>query len=84
MLATQPGQFSAPRRQKYATTGGIAPFTGINYAADFNNDGNVDLLGVVFQNGMRISLGNGDGTFQSSVPASTAVGNEFLHIRLSC
>ncbi|MFO1064295.1 MAG: FG-GAP-like repeat-containing protein, partial [Pirellulales bacterium] len=77
MQAVAQGKYAAPRRQKFDTTGGIAPFTGINYASDFNNDGNVDLLGVVFQNGMRISFGNGDGTFQASVPASSGVGNEF-------
>lgn len=50
--------------------GGINPISIV--AADFNNDGNMDLAvaGNGFKQGIKIILGNGDGTFQapSTVP----------------
>ena len=79
LFADSPGHFFAPTDHNYAGTGGNSPFTGINYAADFNKDGNVDLFGVAFQNGHKVRFGNGDGTFQDAVAAAPALGNEFYN-----
>ncbi len=79
LIADSPGHFGAPTDYNYAGTGGNSPFTGINYAADFNNDGKVDLFAVAFQNGHKIRFGNGDGTFQEAVAAAPSLGNEFYN-----
>ncbi len=41
------------------------------HAADFNGDGNIDLLSL---QSARMSLGNGDGTFQPAFPATAIAG----------
>ena len=78
-LAKSPGKYAAPTDHYFAGTGINTPFTGVNYAADFNNDGNVDLFGVLFQSGDRIQFGNGDGTFQAAIGAAPYIGNEFYN-----
>ncbi len=67
-LGTRPGEFGATR-----TVSGIAFSDGANqdeevHAEDFNGDGKVDLLSL---RNARMSLGNGDGTFQPSFPATS-------------
>ena len=64
-LGTRPGEFGATRT--------VADMTlNINdtevHAADFNLDGKIDLLTL---SNARMSLGNGDGTFQPSFPATS-------------
>jgi large repetitive protein len=69
-LGTRPGEFGATR-----TVGMALNFTDDEvHAADFNGDGKVDLLTLT---GARMSLGNGDGTFQPSfLAASVARGGD--------
>ncbi len=67
-LGTRPGEFGATR-----TVSGIAFSDGANqdeevHAEDFNGDGKMDLLSL---RNARMSLGNGDGTFQPSFPATS-------------
>jgi RHS repeat-associated protein len=64
-LGTRPGEFGATRTIQNLTL-------NVNdnevHAADFNLDGKIDLLTL---SNARISLGNGDGTFQPSFPATS-------------
>jgi YD repeat-containing protein len=67
-LGTRPGEFGATR-----TVGGMTLNTNDNEAnaADFNRDGKIDMLSL---SNARMSLGNGDGTFQPSFPATAIAG----------
>jgi hypothetical protein len=68
-LGTRPGEFGATR-----AIGGIADNSNPAFpdaevhAADFDGDGRIDLLSLPYA---RMSLGNGDGTFQTSFPATS-------------
>lgn len=64
-LGTRPGEFGATR-----AISGISLNRNDTevHAADFNGDGNIDLLSLL---NARMSLGNGDGTFQPAFPATS-------------
>lgn len=77
LYGQSPGLLAAPTDFNFSLNLSYAPFTGISYANDFNNDGNVDLFGIFYQAGSKIRFGNGDGTFQDPVAAAPNLGNEF-------
>jgi large repetitive protein len=64
-LGTRPVEFGATRTIQNMTLNGNDNEV---HSADFNLDGKIDLL--ILSNA-RMSLGNGDGTFQSSFPATS-------------
>ncbi|HKS81716.1 MAG TPA: FG-GAP-like repeat-containing protein [Candidatus Acidoferrales bacterium] len=84
------GTFQSPTTYSVCTTtdtclSGAFPYTVI--AADFNKDGKLDVLvgdqdayvsnaflGLAYNNGFQLFLGNGDGTFQSAQPYMAGFG----------
>ena len=67
-LGTRPGEFGATRTIPDMT---LNSNDNEVHAADFNRDGSVDLLTL---SNARMSLGNGDGTFRPSFPATAIAG----------
>jgi hypothetical protein len=73
LLGDGTGNFTAHPSSPFAF--GMSPSSIVS--GDFNGDGNRDLISLgVSQNTVKVSLGNGDGSFQAQVPY-TLTGNAY-------